>query len=305
MKETMIFLGSPLKKTIYPHSGVKVQFLLTTPHDSLEYKSFWQQFPKIFECPELAKQEKLFSTYLAIEQDRGARDLAEQLAFDLSKELPQGQGVMLIEFNAPRGIVDCGRLKSHCIRGFLPKSLIKIYQQEFFLWQQKAHEDLFIELEALKKNNGLVLDIHTMASYGPESSSRINYQEDLPKETWSDLEKYVDIYSRKATNLRSIDLITCDEKEVFIADKKLASKISFELKNSYLVSENTPYEARSYFLMNLLMKKARGLALDIPKHLLASEDLDKDFSLASFTVSDKKLKKISACLTAGILAAIS
>ena len=281
--------------THYPNKDSKIKILITTPHDSNSYEYFWSSFPEILTHPKIQEKKNLFHQYLQMEQDRGAQILAHKLADTLSKrtrEKEKNFGVCVIEFNAPRGILDCGRLKTHCLRGFLPGELKEKYKKNLLSFHEKSHRNLAVVINLLNKNKGFFIDLHTMSPFGPEKKFALDYRKDLPEEKWENLNHYLNIYSRDSKKKRNLDIITEDENKNFIANKNLFFKLESSLSQHFSLSENIPYQALSFFLMSTLMKKAKGIALDFPKNLISIENIENNqFPLSTFQISEKKYNK--------------
>ena len=121
---------------------------------------------------------------------------------------------------------------------------------------------------------------------------------DLPEHefpTFENLRSYVDGFSKKNPfdPVRPIDILTEDENGTQVTDKEL-SQIIFNgfSENGYEVAFNKPYTNHSRYMMNHYLNIATGVAIDIPKHLIAVEK-GVDFSLRSFELDFIKIKKLA------------
>lgn len=284
-------------KTYYPTDLAKPRVLITSPHASLGQK-FFQRFPQIYQHPDIRKIKDLFCQYVAIEADQGANELAHEVARICANE---GLGTLVLEMDYPRAILDGGRVKEHCIRDALPPDLVLSIKHELV----KIHEETLTFLAECHKlvtaNQGVVMDLHTMASFSPMKNGKI-YTQPVGFECLAEyVVQFVDA-PREKRNLRSFDLITEDGEGNFIADEALARILEVNLDKSKVVFEkNKPYAALPAFLMNTHMISCPGIAIDIPKHLIASMDNPMDFTINNFQLDKKKISKFSEILARGII----
>lgn len=255
-----------IKETFY-HAEGKRQAVLTVPHGA-SAREFLEHFPEIEADPQLQKVWPLFQSYLQIEQDFGATELAHSLAFEM--QASYGISTRVVELNYPRGIVDGGRLRGHGLRSCLPTELFCRLQERF----SEIHEDSLKYMDDLykefSKENCFLLDLHTMASYCPVDAAgkKSTFPISFPR-----LEDYVNQYFNAQNHAfaRKIDLICSDEKGRKLAHPVLLSAVARELYEAgYACLENEPYHAAPIYLSHQHMQMVPSLSIDVPKHLVAS-----------------------------------
>ncbi len=281
-----------IKETFYRSSQDK-SVVLTVPHGA-DAKDFFEFFPEIKADPELQKVWPIFETYLAIEQDIGASELAHALAYQL---LTRGVTARVVELNYPRGIVDGGRMRDHCLRGCLPAHLSASLREALL----RVHDTTLTFMDRLYesvKGEVFLLDVHTMASYCPvdERGKKSTFPISFPR-----LQNYVEQYLNASSHAyqRKIDLICADESGRKLADPRLLSAISQSLDDKgYVCLENEPYHAAPIYLSYQHMQKLPGLSIDIPKYLIASGE-----ALDELQIDALKVKRLAKTLALGIIAA--
>ncbi|RYZ71022.1 MAG: hypothetical protein EOP09_05260 [Proteobacteria bacterium] len=263
------------------------------PHGA-DTKDFFEFFPEIKADPELQKVWPIFETYLAIEQDIGASELAHAVAYEL---LTRGISARVVEVNYPRGIVDGGRLRDHCLRGCLPPHLSASLNETLL----RVHETSLTFMDRLYesvKGQVLLLDVHTMASYCPvdELGKKRTFPVSFPR-----LEAYVNQYLNATRHAyqRKIDLICADESGLKLADPRLLAAIAQSLDaEGYMCLENEPYHAAPIYLSHQHMQKLPGLSIDIPKFLISSGEALDELQIDPF-----KVKRLAETLALGTIAA--
>ena len=204
----------------------------------------------------------------------------------------------------PRAIVDGGRILDHCLRPCLPPDLFNRLKDKFL----DMHQDMLHKLEELheevNQNHGYVLDLHTMASFSPHHKGEIKT---IPV-SFENLEEYYEQFinaPREKGYLRYVDVITEDGHGHYIADRKLAKAVSKNLSLANIdYRENSPYFAPPEFLMNTHMSRCPGLAIDIPKHLLAAIERPEDFALDGFQLCYEKIGDMAQILGNGLMDAV-
>ncbi len=281
-----------IKETFY-RSRQDKSVVLTVPHGA-DAKDFFEFFPEFKADPELQKVWPIFETYLAIEQDLGASELAHAIAYEL---LSRDVSAQVVELNYPRGIVDGGRLRDHCLRGCLPPHLAATFHEALL----RVHDTSLTFMDRLYesvKGEVFLLDVHTMASYCPvdERGKKATFPVSFPR-----LEAYVNQYLNASNHAhqRKIDLICADESGRKLADPRLLSAVSQSLhREGYVCLENEPYHAAPIYLSYQHMQKLPGLSIDIPKFLISSGE-----ALDELQIDAPKIKRLAATLALGILAA--
>lgn len=295
-----------IKETFYRASqSVKatrpMEVILTVPHGA-DADEFFRFFPEIQANPELQPIWSLFETYLAIERDVGASELAHAIAYELCHAKIEAR---VVEVNYPRGILDGGRLREHCLRECLPPKLFEDLKEAMLRihdtslsYMDRLYESM-LEKRKREGTESYLLDVHTMASFCPvdEEGERATFPVSFAR-----LEAYVDQY-RNAKNRkyqRKIDLICSDEKARKLADPQLLSSIARELTaENYPCLENEPYHAAPIYLSFQHMQMVPGLSIDIPKYYVAKGDIDHE--LERITVDPLSIKKLSRCLARALI----
>lgn len=256
------------------HDSRKPKALLICPHGDAG-ESFLPLFPEYTD----ALDERLLRRYLAIEQDKGAKELTYKIA--------ESVDAIVITMDYPRGLLDGGRVLEHCIRDVLPEEIMdKLKDRLLAIHQHTLHQlnELYAEIN---EADGLMLDIHTMASFNPKGGTFPI----LP----DNMEAYMSQFCeapRHVENLRVFDLITSDDEGHLLADEGLANRMREQLaKAGISYEENKPYAASKHYLMYPNLKKARGICFDVPKHMLSPlHKQPEDFLLESFTLDPRQVE---------------
>ncbi|MFW7378675.1 MAG: hypothetical protein ACOH5I_07710 [Oligoflexus sp.] len=273
--------------------------VLVSPHGS-HGRKFFQEFSSLRRERVIFERSELWEDYLRIEQDYGATELAHLIAEMLNKET-QKLGCRVIEFDYPRGLIDGGRILEHCLRPCLPQELFATYRQSFL----EIHRDSLVRIgnfyRELQQRPHLLIDIHTMASYCPHNDQ--GKAQTIPV-SWEAMDDYVQQFVRAkqmAPGPRKIDLISAARNGDIIADDRLRTTFIHQMqRRSYPFAENHPYFAADEFLMHQHMNNARGIAIDIPKHLLAEQE-DDLFHLPCFDLSPKKMTSMAEMVCDALL----
>ena len=254
---------------------------ILTPH-AADHKWMFKTFPALKNYKNFD-----FDDYLRIEQDYGSTELAHQTAIELNK---LNINVEILKTNYNRGLLDGGRQLEWALRSALPEEFRREFQQDLIDLHSRTVELISEKCLLTESEGGLVLDLHTMAPNNPVF--------DLPEHefpTFENLRSYVDGFSKKNPfdPVRPIDILTEDENGTQVTDKALSQLIfnGFS-ENGYDVAFNKPYTNHSRYMMNHYLNIATGVAIDIPKHLIAVEK-GVDFSLRSFELDFLKIKKLA------------
>lgn len=273
--------------------------ILTVPHgaDAGEFLAF---FPEIRADPELDKLWPVFESYLAIERDAGATELAHALAHTLSRS--HGIRAHVVELNYPRGILDGGRLKGHALRHCLPPALMRELEAPLLQIHDATlsfMDRLYETLPSPLERRCLLVDVHTMASFCPvdESGRRFTFPVSFPR-----LEAYVNQYMEAENHIypRKIDLITEDETGRLLADPILLRELKKALAEAaYPSLENEPYHAAPIYLSHQHMQKLPSISIDVPKHLVASSG-EKSYELDRIEIHPESVERLSKVLARAI-----
>ena len=284
------------KVTYFPKNRQDFEVLIVSPHSS-EGKAFFEKFPQILEHPEISKHSELMNRYLRIEADRGASELSLSLAQFLEAK---GIAAMVLELDYPRGIVDGGRILDHCLRSCLPLDISDFLEDEFRKMHQSSLKQLKHFHDEINERGGLVIDMHTMASYSPMQEG----VEKTERESFESLERYCQQFieaPKTEENLRQFDVITEDGEGNLIADPVLREElINLLFEHNIPYKENHPYFAYPAFLMNTHLTRCPAIAIDIPKHFIATTDGPEDFDLENFKISQEKVDSLSSLIALAI-----
>ncbi|SMF78190.1 hypothetical protein [Pseudobacteriovorax antillogorgiicola] len=275
--------------TSYGSNPEEYSVLVVSPH-SADGKEFFDQFPEIVNHPLIKSHWDLFEQYVEIERDKGADQLAHQLGHQLAQ---RGISSMVLEWQYPRAIVDGGRILSHCLRPCLPPTLQEQLNDRLLGMHKRSLEKLEELHQVINDRHGFVIDMHTMASFSPMNDGKI----ETKPVSFEGLRAYCQQFTdapRTPDNLRLFDVITQDEDAREIAHPRLKKAIIDSLNRASIdFVENDPYCADSAFLMNVHLTRCPAIALDLPKHYVASVDNPMDFSLPDFNVDSIKVERIA------------
>ncbi len=290
-----------LKETHYhaKTNGKNQELILTVPHGS-GADSFLEHFPEIQCHPDLERVWPLFRTYLEIERDTGASELAHAIARNICLNF-QHQ-VHVLEMNYPRGILDGGRLRGHALRHCLPQKLMESIQgrlEELHDNSLRRVDEVYALMAQKAPRHALLVDIHTMASFCPvdESGRRSTFPISFAR-----LEDYVNQYLEAKNHhyQRKIDLICADEKGHLLADDKLLSEMKSALEAAgYDCLENQPYHAAPIYLSYQHMKMVPSLSIDVPKHDLVFSDR-YEYELDNLDLDPTKVQSMAKVMAGAI-----
>lgn len=273
---------------------------LTVPHGS-DATAFLAAFPEIQQHPEIEPILPLFKSYLALERDIGAADLAHALAHLLLRACDVS--VLVLETNYPRGIIDGGRVMDHCIRSCLPTALLSRLRGAFELVHRQTlatMEGLYTRLAAAPWT--FLLDVHSMANFCPTDA--LGQRSTIPV-SFPRLEDYVEQFLQASdkTYQRKIDLITCDGEGRELAAPELRAAIAAALAaGGYTFAFNEPYVAEAAFLSHQHMSRVPALSIDVPKHLLCLPDHQgAETPLDELAVDPERVAALALCLAKGLL----
>lgn len=272
----------------YVEGSEPFKVLIASPHGSIG-EPFFEAFKDIAEHTQIQEHWQTFKTYLKIEQDYGANELSHRLASAL---LDLGIPSMVMEMEYPRAIVDGGRVMDHCLRNALPLDLESHFEADFRKMHQKSLAHLSTLHEKIQRQQGLVIDMHTMASFSPMNDGKIETQ----KESFEGLKEYCEQFlnaPKTEENMRYLDIITEDGNGNYIADRELAEGIALGLKaEGVAYKENIPYYAYPAFLMHTHLTTCPGVAIDVPKHYIASYKHLDDFMLDCIQLDLNKIDRL-------------
>lgn len=272
---------------------------LTVPHGAAA-DFFLTAFPEILEHSELCAVQPLFMSYLALERDVGAADLAHAMAHELLRRYDVS--VLVVEVNYPRGIIDGGRKMDHCIRSCLPTALLSKLRADF----EAIHRHTIAYMETLyarlkSEARGFLIDVHTMANFCPTDAmgQRATIPVSFPR-----LEDYVEQFLQASdrTYQRKIDLITSDAAGRELAAPQLRRAVAAALEEGgYPFAFNDPYVAEPAFLSHEHLSRVPALSIDVPKQLLCLPQTDgTEAPLDELSVDPDRVADLASCLSRGL-----
>lgn len=274
---------------------------IISPHGSAG-TNFWDYVPEILESPEIKDKYDTFLRYLAIERDFGANELAHTIARHFVS-IDNTYGAIVLEFDYPRGIVDGGRVLSHCIRDCLPKPLANRLEKRFIDLHTASLAALELQYQQLERKNGLLVDIHTMAPFCPLDAEGNAYT--MPV-SFEKLDAYVEQFTSAPIsnkNRRTVDLIISDpslSKAKADEDLRLALQGVFSSRGIDFC-ENHPYFAEEHFLMYQHFVNAQAVAIDVPKDRIARlNGRQENFDLADFELDEKKINHLAEAIASAL-----
>jgi|GEM_PF-3120033 hypothetical protein len=287
-----------IRETVY-HGQKPTLIACVSPHGA-DAKDFLAAFPEIQEDPQLVSIWPLFESYLAIERDTGAHELAHAIAHFINRryDVP----CLVAEVTYPRAIVDGGRLIDHCLRHCLPTALFVRLKKDFLA----LHRHTLDYMEALYQrlagfDAAYLIDVHTMASFCPADDQG---RRTIQPVSFQLLEDYVDQFMNARNHLyqRRIDLITADARGQILADPALTAAIAASLAAAgYPLASNEPYHAAPAFLSYQHLQRARALSFDVPKHLVARWKGDwSDYQLDEVPLDSEKIASLAAAVGLGV-----
>ncbi len=278
-----------------------LSFLIVSPHSS-QGNNFFNEYPQIFDHPEVKNKSDVFKTYIKIESDFGAQELAHAIAKQVHE---RGFTCIVCELDYPRGLLDGGRQLDHCLREALPASVLDNHQEDWLQIHQNSLTVLDELYDRLNKSEGLLLDIHTMASFSPMKEGK----EHTFKETFDNLESYCQQFlqaPKTQENLRSIDIISQDGSGNEIGCNFLKNFLALGFREAGIdFVENHPYVAEPAFLMNRHLLNTRGIAIDVPKHMLANIRRPQELNLDTIQLDENKIEGLARIIAKAAIKAQS
>ncbi len=282
-----------VKETIYT-GETKGLAVFVVPHGAAA-DEFLEAFPEILAHREVQALLPLFMSYLAIERDLAASDLAHALAHRVQRRL--GLTSIVAEVNYPRGIIDGGRKIDHSLRPCLPSGLSFELKDAFLQVHRHTLDYMGKIYQRITAENGYLLDVHTMANFCPTDSTgqRSTIPVSFPR-----LEDYVEQFlnAGNVSYQRKIDLITSDEKGEELAAPEMRRALSQAMEQgSFPYAINEPYLAASAYLSHQHMKSVRGISIDVPKYLLTYPSADGGLPpLDELAVDPDRVEALADCL---------
>ncbi|MBC7662006.1 MAG: hypothetical protein H7249_20115 [Chitinophagaceae bacterium] len=285
-----------IKETHYPALH-KRRVVFVVPHGAGS-NDFLRHFPELPADPQLQNVWPLFLSYLEIERDAGATEIAHAAAAKLAAHY--AITALVVELNYPRGLVDGGRLRDHALRHCLPEPLATGLQKKML----DVHETSLLYMDRLYESMAhdhasFLIDVHTMASFCPVDAT--GQKKTFPV-SFDRLQEYIDQYlhAHRYRCQRKIDLICSDEQGRKLADTMLLATLTDSLREaSYEYLENEPYHAAPMYLSYQHMQKVPSISLDVPKHLVMFGNA-ADHVLDQLKIDPAAIDRLAATLARGI-----
>ena len=282
------YLGYPAVE-LYVYGKLEEVDLFILCQHGFSNSSFTDFFPKFSPSYNGELPRDIFSEYLDIEHDFGARQLSKSIAENLSVHI----NVAVIAVNCDRGIVDANREDENCIR-----PLVKTYASVETL-SELLSINKFIRTtvySTLKKNlhpNGYILDIHSMWPY----TLNINPDE------CSNFSQFVHLYKSSSyiKEKRKVNFIVHDINGLAIADKLISNSVEKTLRQKdYKTEYDKPYYILSERSNYRYFKDFKGVAIDIPRDLIGDPRKESFPDFSNMIESTKKVKHLSGAISLGI-----
>lgn len=285
-----------IRRTLYGNNH-HFRLLITVPHGSIG-EAFFARYPHFWQSFSQPTESKAFYRYLRIEQDFGAQELAHRLAYWVNCLMPK-LGVLILEKDYPRGILDGGRQLSHCLRPMVPPDILKALETDLLQLHASTLDVVRKEIVLLNQHRGALIDLHTMAPFCPHF---MQGSKNLP-ETYESLSDYLDHFLdpkfHHPDSKRNIDLITEDGSGKMIADKQLSAAFTKTLSPKFPLAFNDPYAAPPHFMMHEYLCSSRGIAIDVPKDLI-SQQAPPDFKLERFDLCSQKIDQLAKLMAQAV-----
>jgi len=276
----------------------KVESLIVCPH-AHRGLDFLDDFPEIKK--RLNVDYSIFQKYLTIEHDIGTAPLAKEIARHNFEE--NSVNTIVFEALVPRAIIDTGRRYPQCLRHIINYNEDLYPERDALLDAHLKYKvRLFKLIKKINKNNGVALDLHTMAPFCPKNSN-VNTSEAILVSP-DNIEEYTDLYlnSHKEGKKRYIQMLTGIKNSTISADKDLTYNIANNFKKEgYIVNFDTPYVVSPHLMGYKMMLNTNVACLEVPKVLISKQQTsDHDFELDKIEISSDKLSKIAKIISNAI-----
>ncbi len=264
-----------LQKTYYGNASNGKPVIFLVQHDG-DPEKFVSNFPKV-PC-ELGLDRNLFLKYLKVERDVSSAALSHSIA----KKLPFA---LVAEVTIPRGIVDANRNPDSALPKVLDFSRSTDLSDDLLGIQLEIHREI---AEAFTHfPSAVYLEMHTMATFPP---ARTNYV---------GVSDYLDAWLNPQDTKRPIDFIVSDPNGIHVSNLSLASAVAGAF--SFLGESfafDFPYRAAPHVkAAQYIAAHPCALALDIPKHVLASGS-----ALDSLNPDSTKIETVASAVATQIKA---
>lgn len=258
-----------LQKTYYGNASRGKPVFFLVQHDG-DPEKFVTSFPKV--SSEVGLNPDIFLKYLKVERDVSSA----QLSHEVAKLLPFAA---VVEVSIPRGIVDANRNPDSALPKVIDFSKSKNLKDDLLGIQSEIHAEIAREFSDFP--SAVYLEMHTMASSPP---ARTGY---------SEVHGYLDAWLNPQQIKRPVDLIVFTPQGIAASNLSLASSLVsvFSILGEP-VAFDFPYAASPHVkAVQYLLNHPCGLALDIPKDVLASGS-----SLDLLSPDSKKLERVASAI---------
>ncbi|QQS59066.1 hypothetical protein IPN35_05785 [Candidatus Peregrinibacteria bacterium] len=278
----VFFFGDP---------SVPLDIVLNCPHGCRDIV-FLEAFPQIKNAFSHIPEE-IFQTYLELEYDFGARDLA----FSVATELSHKRNVAVTRVHYHRGIVDANRTEAFAVRNIFDRERFPEVDMLLKKISRDTEAAIIAFLQQHLSPNGFFYDNHTMWPTSQYISPREHEKPDT-------LEKYIGalLETENQKKVRSVNMITSDENNVCIADEIRSNIFANTLQEyGYPVDFNTPYRLfPQQHLGARYLSLFSGVAVDIPRPFLGNPD---EKNIAQWNIDETKMKRLIPAVSEGLLLA--
>jgi predicted N-formylglutamate amidohydrolase len=214
------------------------------------------------------EDREVLESYLRLERDTGATELAYKIA----EKMASNYRVRVVEVLLPRGILDPNRNEERALRNVFNPGRKKEAEKLFLPFHRQIVNDVIVQVAKLSPK-GLLFDSHSMAPLNPKSN---NPEVTVPvEESPGKMNRYIDAWTKSSGLLRPTDLVTESDDGIHreqVADEMLARAIEKAFAEGDVnVVRNTPYPINPRINTTRYLKMKSGVAMDIPKHLLATD----------------------------------
>lgn len=240
-----------------------------------------------------------FKEYLQLEQDTGSTELAVEISDLLRK---QGVIAEVVKANIPRGLIDPNAPSSRTVRNVLQRDKRGVLLSKIMVSHAIIMDGIRQRIKALAPN-GLVIDLHTMASCDIPANERV-------WETPANLRDYISSFEFKPDSKRRVINVATsiagdpikdggNWPNTVIANKPLTLAIQTSLsEQGYEWHENYP---------NFIEKDRRsaeyiegkGVTIHVPKYLLRDDDEDNNDGIMA--VDPDRVARLAEAIAAGII----
>jgi hypothetical protein len=284
------YLGYPIIELHTYGRSKEIDLFILCQH-GFRARSFTDFFPEFLPSYSEEATEDIFSEYLDIEHDYGARKLSKFVAENLATHI----NVAVITVNCDRGIVDANREDEYCIRPLVRKYATATVLSKLQKINEFIRTTVYSLLKKYLKLDGYILDLHSMWPY------TLNKNPD----NCSSFDQFVKLYksSEHIKEKRNINFIVHDINGLAVADKLMASSIEKYLKQaSYEIEYDKPYYILPERSNHRYFSNFKGIAIDIPRNLIGYPRKGSFPNFSSMRESSEKVKGLGNAISLGVKA---